>query len=68
MLNSYEFNYTLMNKLYKKERDILLMNRLKSIKSTLNTNCPNSFNIARKKPTKSNLKKDISNKIYIIFL
>ena len=61
MLNSYEFNYTLMNKLYKKERDILLMNRLKNIKSTLNTNCPNSFNVSRKKSTKSNLKKDLSN-------
>ena len=61
MLNSYEFNYTLMNKLYNKERDILLMNRLKNIKSTLNTNCPNSFNVSRKKPTKSNLKKDLSN-------
>ena len=60
MLNSYEFNYTLMNKLYKKERDVLLMNRLKSIKSTLNTNCPHSFSIFKKKPAKSNLKKDTS--------
>ena len=62
MLNSYEFNYTLMNKLYKKERDILLMNRLKNIKSTLNTNFHNSLNITRKKTTKSNIQKYISKK------
>lgn len=68
MLNSYEFNYTLLNKLYKKERDVLLMNRLKNIKSIVNTNCPHSFGSFRKKPTKTNLKKDLSKLIYIIFL
>ncbi len=68
MKNSYEFNYTLMNKLYKKERDALLINRLKNIKSTVNTNCPHSFSSFRKRSTKANLKKDISKKIYIIFL
>ena len=68
MKNSYEFNYTLMNKLYKKERDVLLMSRLKNIKSTINTNCPHSFVNSKKKLMKSNLKKDLSKKIYIIFL
>ena len=60
MLNSYEFNYTLLNKLYKKERDVLLMNRLKNVKSIVNTNCPHSFSKFRKKPNKQNLKKDLS--------
>ena len=68
MKNSYEFNYTLMNKLYKKERDALLINRLKNIKSLVKTNCPHSFSSFRKRSTKANLKKDISKKIYIIFL
>ena len=62
MLNSYEFTYTLLNKLYKKERDNLLMNRLKNIKSIVNTHCPHSFSTSRKKPAKSNLKKDLSKK------
>ena len=62
MLNSYEFNYTLLNKRYKKERDNLLQTRLKNIKSIVNTNCPNSFSNIKKKPTKSNLKKDLSKK------
>ena len=62
MLNSYEFNYTLLNKKYKKERDNLLLTRLKNIKSIVNTNCPNSFSNIKKKPTKSNLKKDLSKK------
>ena len=68
MLNSYEFNYTLLNKLYKKERDVLLMNRLKNAKSIVNTNCPHSFSSFRKKLNKQNLKKDLSKKyIYIIY-
>ena len=62
MLNSYEFNYTLLNKRYKKERDNLLLTRLKNIKSIVNTNCPNSFSNIKKQPTKSNLKKDLSKK------
>jgi len=62
MLNSYEFNYTLLNKRYKKERDNLLLTRLKNIKSIVNTNCPNSFSNIKKRPTKSNLKKDLSKK------
>jgi hypothetical protein len=62
MLNSYEFNYTLLNKKYKKERDNLLLNRLKNIKSIVNTNCPHSFSNFKKKTTKSNLKKDLSKK------
>ena len=62
MLNSYEFNYTLLNKRYKKERDNLLLTRLKNIKSIVNTNCPNSFSNIKKKPTKSNLKQDLSKK------
>ena len=60
MLNSYEFNYTLLNKRYKKERDNLLLTRLKNIKSIVNTNCPNSFSNIKERPTKSNLKKDLS--------
>ncbi len=47
MFNSYEFNYTLLNKMYKKELDHLLTNRLKSVKSIV----------------KTNLKKDLSKKI-----
>ena len=68
MKNSYEFNYTLMNKLMKKERDALLVNRLKNVKSIVKTNCPNSFSTFRKKNTKANLKKDLSKKIYIKYL
>ena len=68
MKNSYEFNYTLMNKLYKKERDALFINRLKNIKSIVKTNSPHSLSSFRKRSTKANLKKDISKKIYIIFL
>ena len=68
MKNSYEFNYTLMKKLMKKERDALLVNRLKNVKSIVKTNCPHSFSTFRKKNTKANLKKDLSKKIYIIFL
>ena len=63
MFNSYEFNYTLLNKMYKKELDHLLTNRLKSVKSIVNTNCPNSFNSVLRKPLKTNLKKDLSKKI-----
>ena len=49
--------------MYKKELDHLLTNRLKSVKSIVNTNCPNSFNSVRRKPLKTNLKKDLSKKI-----
>ena len=62
MLNSYEYNYTLLNKKYKKERDNLLMSRLRNVKSIVNTNCPHSFSNFKKKSTKPNLKKDLSKK------
>ena len=49
MLRSYENNYTLLNKLYNQEQNDLMLSRLKNAKSIVNTNCPNSFNIFRKK-------------------
>ena len=52
----------ILNKKYKKERDNLLLNRLKNIKSIVNTNCPHSFTNFKKKSSKSNLKKDLSKK------
>jgi hypothetical protein len=63
MLRSYENNYTLLNKLYNQEQNDLMLSRLKNAKSIVNTNCPNSFNIFRKKSNKSQeKKKDLSNK------
>ncbi len=61
MQRSYENNYTLLNKLYKKEQNDLLLNRLKNVKSIVKTNCPNSFNSFKKKNNKSQ-KKNPSNK------
>ena len=62
MLRSYEDNYTLLNKLYKKEQNDLMQNRLKNAKSIVKTNCPNSFNSFKKKANKSKEKKYFSNK------
>ena len=62
MIRSYEDNYTLLNKLYKKEQNDLMLNRLKNAKSIVKTTCPNSFNSFKKKANKSQEKKDMSNK------
>ena len=61
MLKPYEDNYTLLSKLYKKEQNILMIARLKNVKSIVNTNCPNSFNSLKKKRNKIQEKKDLSN-------
>ena len=61
MLRSYEDNYTLLNKLYKKEQNTLMLARLRNAKSIVNTNCPNTFNSFKKKRNKSQEKKDLSN-------
>ncbi len=61
MKRSYEDNYTLLNKLYKKEQNDLMLNRLKNAKSIVKTNCPNSFNSFKKKNNKSQ-EKNLSNK------
>ena len=67
MLRSYENNYTLLNKLYNQEQNDLLLTRLKNAKSIVNTNCPNSFNVFKKKSNKSKeKKKDLSNKIFYL--
>jgi hypothetical protein len=66
MKRSYEDNYTLLNKLYKKEQNDLLTNRVKNAKSIISNHCPNSFNNFRKKANRSHEKKDLSKKRYII--
>ena len=66
MKKSYEDNGTLLNKLYKKEQNVLLNNRIKNAKSIISNHCPNSFNKFHKKTNKSHEKKDLSNKKYII--
>jgi len=53
MLRSYQDNYTLLSKVFKKEQNALLTNRLKNAKSLINTNCPYSFKDAKKKTIKS---------------
>ena len=60
MLRLYEDNYTLLNKIQKQEQNTLMTNRLKNAKSIVKTNCPQSFNNARKKAAKSHEKKDLS--------
>ena len=60
MLRSYEQDYMLLNKLYKREQNIIMQSRLRNAKSIVNTNCPNSFNNIRKKLIKSQEKKDLS--------
>lgn len=59
MLRTYEDNYTLLDKLNKKEQNTLMINRLKNAKSIVKTNCPPSFNNSRKKSNKSYEKKDL---------
>ena len=65
MLRQYEDNYTLLNKLYKQEQNNLMLARLKNAKSIVNTNCPNCFNVFKKKKNKAQDKKDLSNLKFI---
>lgn len=60
MFSSYEDNYSVLNKLFKKEQNTLLINRLKNTKSKINTKPPYSFNNTRNKKTKSHEQRDPS--------
>jgi hypothetical protein len=64
MLKSYEDNYNILSKLFKKEQNILMTARLKNAKSLINTNCPNTFNKNMRKVNRTKDKKDLSKKIF----
>ncbi len=63
MLKSYEDSYNILNKMYKKEQNILMTTRVKNAKSLINTNCPNTFNKNNRRVNRSKDKKDLGKKI-----
>jgi hypothetical protein len=60
MLMGYENNYTLLSKIHKQEQNALMTHRLKNVKSTIKTTSPKYFSNFRKRPNKSQEKKDLS--------
>ena len=60
MLKGYDNNYTLLSKIHNQEQNALMTHRLKNIKSTIKTTSPKCYSNFRKRPNKSQEKKDLS--------
>ena len=63
--NNYE---GILSRSYKKEQNEKLNIRIKNAKSLINNNCPETFNIFRKRHNKSNINNDISKILLLIFI
>ena len=65
MRTSYNDYDGVLSRSYKREQDKKLVNRIKNAKSSINNNCPESFNVFRKLHNKANINSNISKKKYL---
>ena len=66
MKTTYNTYDGILSRSYKKEQNEKLNIRIKNAKSLINNNCPETFNIFRKRQNKSNIN-NLSKNLYLIF-
>ena len=62
MRTSYNDFDGILSRSEKKEQDRKLNNRIKNVKSLINNNCPQSYNVFRKLHNKSQINNNLSKK------
>ena len=67
MRTSYNDYDSVLSRSYKREQDKKLVNRIKNAKSSINNNCPESYNAFRRLHNKSQINNNLSKKIFYNF-
>ena len=67
MRSSYNDYDSVLSRSYKREQNKKLVNRIKNAKSSINNNCPDSYNVFRRLHNKSQINSNLSKKIFYNF-